>query len=131
MHAAFGIKDLGLLHYFLGFEVSHLPDGIALTQRKFTQDLLKQAGLLQDKPIATPLPVNCKLLPTEGVPLHDPTEYRTFVGKLKFLSNTRPDISFVVQTLSQFMQHPISSHMDALHHLLRYLSGTSGQGILL
>jgi len=44
LHAAFGIKDLGLLHYFLGFEISHVHDGITLTQRKFTQDLLKQSG---------------------------------------------------------------------------------------
>ena len=40
LHAAFGIKDLGLLHYFLQFEISHLHDGVTLTKRKFTQDLL-------------------------------------------------------------------------------------------
>jgi len=130
-HAAIGIKDLGLLHYFLGFEISHVPDGITLTQRKFTLDLLKQSGFLDAKPTATPLPLNCKLVPDEGIPLEDPTSYRTHVGKLNLLSNTRPDISFAVQTLSQFMQHPTSSHLTALHHLLRYVSGTSGQGILL
>ena len=131
LHAAFGIKDLGSLHYFLGFEVSHLPEGVSLTQRKFTQDLLKESGHLHTRPTATPLPVNCKLLPDAGVPLADPTTYRMYIGKLNFLSNTRPDISFAVQTLSQFMQQPTSFHMAALDHLLRYLSGTSGQGILL
>ena len=131
LHAAFGIKDLGLLHYFLGFEVSHLPEGVTLTQRKFTQDLLKHSGFLHSKPTATPLPLNCKLSATEGVPLEDPSEYRTYVGKLNFLSNTRLDICFAVQILSQYMQHPTFSHMAALQHLLKYLSGTSGQGILL
>ena len=63
--------------------------------------------------------------------MDDPTLYRTYIGKLNFLSNTRPDISFAVQTLSQFMQQPTSSHMAALDHLLRYISGTVGQGILL
>ena len=131
LHAVFGIKDLGLLHYFLGFEVSHLHDGVSLTQRKFTQDPLKESGHLHTRPTATSLPVNCKLLSDVGVPLEDPTIYRTYIGKLNFLSNTRPDISFAVQTLNQFMQKPTSSHMAALDHLLRYLSGTSGQGILL
>ena len=131
LHAAFGFKDLGFLHYFLGFEVSHLHDGVSLTQRKFTQDLLGDLGHLNDRPTTTPLLVNCKLKADEGVPLEDPTLYRTFIGKLNFLSNTRPGISFVVQSLSQFMQQPTSSHMAALHHLLKYISSTSGQGILL
>jgi len=131
LHSSFGIKDLGCLSYFLGFEVSYLPDGISLTQRKYTQDLLKASGFLNAKPTATPLPLNCKLTPASGVPLPDPTVYRTYIGKLNFLTNTRPDISFAVQTLSQFMQSPTSSHMSALEHLLRYISGTSGQGLLL
>jgi len=101
--AAFGIKDLGSLHYILRFEVSHLHNGITLTPGKFTQDFLKQSGYLNAKPTVTPLPLNCKLLATDGVPLADHTEYRTFIGKLNFLSNTRPDISFAVQTLCQFI----------------------------
>ena len=131
LNIAFGIKDLGFLHYFLGFEVIHHHDGVSLTQRKFTQDLLKDSGHLYAKSTATPLPINCKLTPDIGVPLEDPTSYRTYLGKLNFLSNTRPDISFAVQTLSQFMQKPTSSHMAALDHLLRYIFGTAGQGILL
>ena len=131
LHSTFRIKDLGFLHCFLGFEVSHFHDGITLTQRKFTQDLLRQSGHLNVKPTVTPLRLNCKLLPTDGVPLPKPAEYRTYIGKLNFLSNTHPDISFTVQTLSQFMQHTTSSHMAASQHLLRYISGTSGQGILL
>ena len=77
LHAAFGIKDLGLLHYLLGFEISHLPARIVLTQRKFTQDLLQQSGHLHSKPTVTLLPINCKLLAHEGIPLADPTVYRT------------------------------------------------------
>jgi len=118
LHTTFSIKDLGLLHYFLGFEVSHLLDGVSLTHRKFTQDLLKESGHLHAKPTTTPLPVNCKLMTDVGVPLDDSTLYRIDIGKLNFLSNTGPDISFAVQTLSQFMQKPTSSHMAALDHLL-------------
>jgi len=61
LHSSFGIKDLGQLHYFLGFEVSHLPEGISLSQRKFTQDLLIDSGFSTCKSVATPLPLNCKL----------------------------------------------------------------------
>ena len=122
---------MGLLNYFLGFEVSHLPHGVALTQRKFTQELLKEYGFINAKPTATTLPANCKLLADAGVPLANPTIYRTYIGKLNFLSNTRPNISFAVQTLSQFIRNPTSFHMAALEQLLKYISGTSGQGILL
>jgi len=54
---------------------------------------LKDSGHLHAKPTVAPLPVHCKLKPDEGVPLEDPTLYRTFIGKLNFLSHTRPDIS--------------------------------------
>jgi len=53
------------------------------------------------------------------------------VGKINFLTHTRPDLSFTAQTLSQFMQHPSTSHLQALHHTLKYLQGTVGQGMLL
>ena len=94
LDSTFGIKDLGQLYYFLGFEVSHNLDGITLTQRKFTQDLLRDSDFLTAKATATPLPVNLKL--TVEVRLPDPTTYRTYVGKLNFLCNTKPD------TLQQF-----------------------------
>ena len=101
MDFTFGIKDLVFLHYVLGFEVSYHMDGISLTQRKFTQDLLKVLWFLHTKPTATPLPVNLKLNPKSGVPLDDPLIYITYVGKLNFLSNTGLDISFAAQILSQ------------------------------
>ncbi|GAA0141000.1 transmembrane signal receptor [Lithospermum erythrorhizon] len=53
------------------------------------------------------------------------------VGKLNFLTNTRPDLSYTVQCLSQFMQRPCTSHLDALMHLLSYVSKTADQGIIL
>lgn len=131
LHASFGIKDLGHLHYFLGFEVTYLAEGISLSQRKFTQDLLLDTGFLTSKSVATPLPLHCKLSPEEGELLQDPSYYRTIIGKLNFLTHSRPDLSYTVQTLSQFMQSPRTSHLQALEHTLRYLKGTSGQGILL
>ena len=126
----FTIKDLGLLHYFLGMEVSYVNEGIVLTQHKFTKDLL-QIQHFPHKPVHTPLPLQCKLSTEDPHDFSDPTLYRTLVGKLNFLSHTRPDLAFATQLLSQFMQNPKQSHFDALLHVLQYINTTAGQGILL
>ena len=93
----FGIKDLGPLYYFLGIEVTHLPEGIVLSQKKFIHELLQTIDISGMKPVATRLPINCKLTAEDGASIPDPTLYRILMGKLNFLSNTRPDLSFAVQ----------------------------------
>ena len=101
LNEKFGIKDLGKLHYFLGLEVSHTAKGILLSQQKFTRYLLRDCGFHLKQTASTPLPLNCKLLPDEGTLLDDLTVYRTLVRKLNFLTHTRPDLAFTVQTLSR------------------------------
>lgn len=61
----------------------------------------------------------------------DPGEYQRLVGLLLYLTCTRPDINYVIHTLSQFMQEPHQPHLNAVHRVLRYLKGSLGQGILL
>ena len=117
----FGIKDLGKLHYFLGLEVTQAEQGVLLSQRKFTRELIRDCGFPLKHKVSTPLPLNCKLSPDEGTLLEDLTIYRTLVGKLNFLTNTKPDLSFSVQTLSQFLQTPRTSHLQALLHTLTYI----------
>lgn len=132
LHRTFSIKDLGSLSFFLGLEVTYLPDGIALTQHKFTSELLRDSGISTFKTVTTPLPITLKLQQSDhSPPFSDPTYYRSLVGKLNFLTHTRPDLSYTVQTLSQYMQHPTTAHFDALRHTLNYVASTSGQGILL
>ena len=129
---AFSIKDLGKLHFFLGIDLNYLDGGIVLSQNKFIKSLLKEH--YQDKTTRqtlTPLPIHLKLLALEGTLMDDPTPYRSIVGKLKYLTNTRPDLAYDVQTLSQFMQKPRDFHWKALHHTLSYVERTCGQGILL
>lgn len=116
LHTIFSIKDLGKLHYFLGLEVSYLPDGIVLSQKKFTTDHLKDSGLPTFKKVVTPLPINFKLQSSDSPLFSDTTKYRSLVGKLNFLTNTRPDLSFTVQALSQYMQSPTELHYQALTH---------------
>ena len=131
LHQVFSIKDLGKLHYFLGIEIGYLPNGIALTQQKFTKDLLQSSKVDISKPAVTPLPQNLKLHQDEGELYSEPSYYRKMVGKLNFLTHTRPDLAYTVQHLSQFMQTPRLPHINALHHTLRYVASTSGQGILI
>jgi len=66
-----------------------------------------------------------------GQPLSDPTQYRRLVGKLICLTITRPDITYVVQLLSQFMASPTVEHMQIANHVLRYLKSCLGHGIFL
>ncbi|XP_060201984.1 uncharacterized mitochondrial protein AtMg00240-like [Lycium barbarum] len=61
----------------------------------------------------------------------DPTAYRRLVGKLNFLTNTRLDIAYGVQHLSQFMQEPRDTHMKAVFHFIRYLKGDPTLGLFM
>ena len=92
-----------------------------LSQKEFTIELLKGSGLNCSKTVSIALPQNCKLELDQGDLLTDPIYYRALVGKLNFLTHTRPNLSFTTQTLSQFMQKTMTSHLQALHHTLRYI----------
>ncbi|KAL0395070.1 UNVERIFIED_CONTAM: Retrovirus-related Pol polyprotein from transposon RE2 [Sesamum latifolium] len=112
------------LHGFLDEEVYMTPP------EGYTKTLPGQdAHMLEAKSAPTPLPPGFKLTSDGGSLLCDPGSYRRLVGCLLYLGFSRPDVSFVVQQLSQFLQHPRSSHWDAAMHVLRYLKGTSSLGL--
>ena len=98
----FKIKDLGILSYFLGMEVLQVSDRLVLTQRKFAQDLLAEYHCDTLPPVSCPLALSSSLAAAPA-PLADATAYRLLVGKLNYLTNTRPDLSYSVQYLSQFL----------------------------
>ncbi|XP_021737709.1 uncharacterized protein LOC110704229 [Chenopodium quinoa] len=125
------MKDLGPLKYFLGIEVAHSKSGLFLCQRKYTLDIVSEAGLLGAKPSGFPIEQSHKLSLASGELLENPESYRRLVGRLIYLSVTRPDLAYSVHILSQFMHEPRVEHWEAALRVVRYLKGTPGQGILL
>ncbi|GJV02811.1 retrovirus-related pol polyprotein from transposon TNT 1-94 [Tanacetum coccineum] len=107
LRSQFHMKDLGDLHYYLGLEVAKADSGLFVSQKKYTLEMLHEAGVVNSRPYKLPMDPNLKLQADMGTPLQD------------------------LEILSQFMQNPTSVHMEAVKHLLRYLLNSPSQGILL
>ena len=130
LNHTFAIKDLGRLKYFLGIEMATSQKGLFLNQCKYVVDLLTKAELLDCKPAITPLDSKLKL-EMDGEPFTDVSHYQRLVGKLIYLTITRPDITYVVSLVSQFMHAPSVKHLLIVKRILRYLKGSIGRGILM
>lgn len=87
---------MGNLHFFLGIEIVKEKAGVILTQRKFALDLIAEYESDSYGSVLNPLPAGIKLSLTDGIPVADPLAYKRLVGKLNYLTHTRPDISFAV-----------------------------------
>ena len=104
----FEMKDLGYLSYFLGLEITHSIDGLYITQAKYASDLLSRAGLTDNKTVDTPVELNAHLTPSWGgeKPFSNPFLYKRLVSSLVYLTVTRPDISYAVHQVSQYLSAP-------------------------
>ena len=129
--SCFNMKDLGPVKYFLGLEIARSKEGIYLCQRKYASDIVAEVGLLGCRPAGSPIDQNHKLAKADGALLADPQTYRRLLGRLIYLSATRPDLAYSIHVLSQFMHAPRAKHWLAALKVVRYLKGTIGQGILL
>ncbi|XP_015954779.1 uncharacterized mitochondrial protein AtMg00810-like [Arachis duranensis] len=98
---------------------------IVLSQHKYTLSILKNTNFAESKPTSFLLESNLRLSSSDGELLEDPTSYRRLIGRLMYLTISCPHITF-----SQFLSQPRTIHLHALHHLLRYIRGTVGQGLL-
>ncbi|KAD4586372.1 hypothetical protein E3N88_23973 [Mikania micrantha] len=129
MMSIFEMSDLGMLSYYLGIEVTQKEDAILLTQQGYANKILEAAHL--ENCNSTQFPMDSKLQLTKdehGKPVNA-TNYRRIVGSLRYLINTRPDLSYSVGVVSKFMQDPKECHLAAIKLILRYVKGTIGYGL--
>nr|XP_051221155.1 uncharacterized mitochondrial protein AtMg00810-like [Lolium perenne] len=131
LRSEFAVKDLGPLRYFLGLEVSPVFEGLSLMQKKYALDLLRRVGMLKCTPVSTPMAATEKLSCSDGdlLSAEDATRYRSIVGGLQYLLVTRPDLSYEVNKVCQYMQSPHSPHWDVVKRILRYVSFTVSHGV--
>lgn len=125
----FKLRDLDSLKYFLGLQVARTSDGISLCQRKYTLDLLPFTGMMGCKLSTVHMVPNLKMSKEDGELLDDREMYRRIVGKLMYLTITRPDITFTVNKFCQYSSAPRTSHLTAFYKFLQYIKGTVGQGL--
>lgn len=126
----FKMKDLGALKYFLGIEVSRSKKGIFLSQRKYILDLLAEIGKSAREPIDTHIKVNHGLTINPNQVPTNKERYQRLVGKLIYSAHTRPDLSYAVSVMSQFLHNPSTQHTEAVHRIFQYLKSSPGKGIL-
>ncbi|GKB86161.1 zinc finger, CCHC-type containing protein [Tanacetum coccineum] len=129
MKNEFKMSDLGLLAYYLGIEVSQKKWGIALRQTCYARKLLEQFGMQYCNLTKSPMEPKLKVDNDEGGEEIDSNEYRRLVGCLRYLTHTRPDLSYSVGITSRFMEKPITLHFQVAKRILRYIKGTLDYGI--
>ncbi|KAK3015077.1 hypothetical protein RJ639_007464 [Escallonia herrerae] len=125
----FEMKNLGRIHHFLGLEVSICKDGNFLSQARYLQGILEKFKMADCKEASSPMDENLKRKVNEGKELPDAYPYRKLVGSLLYLTISRPDISYSVGVISQFMQKPRKLHLDVAKRILRYLKHTKSYGL--
>jgi hypothetical protein len=125
----FEMSDIGVMHYFLCMEVWQEEGHIFPGQGRYVADILSRFQMEDCRPMSTPMITNWKKLSASDSQLADVTVYRQLIGSLMYLVNTRPDICFAVNTLSQHMVESRSVHIIGEKHVLRYIVGTIDFGL--
>ncbi|CAJ2647569.1 unnamed protein product [Trifolium pratense] len=126
----FEMTDLGHMTYFLGIEFVRTKQGILMHQSKYASEILKKFDMDKCNSALSPAEPRLQLSSSENENDIDPTLYRKIIGSLRYLCNTRPDLTYSVGIVSRFMERPKTSHLTAVKRILRYVKGTLGVGIL-
>lgn len=129
MKSMFDMTGLGELRYFLGLEICQTDGGIFMSQKKYLEDTLKRFNMLTSKVAETPMNINEKLSSDDDSGMADATLYMSLVGRLIYVTHSRPDVAFSVGMVSRFMHKPTRHHLGAAKRILRYLAGTIEYGI--
>ncbi|KAI5346452.1 hypothetical protein L3X38_014331 [Prunus dulcis] len=130
LSSVFEMKDMGRLAYFLGLQIAYpASGGLFVSQTKYAKDLLHKAGMQSCRACSTPCKPHNQILTDCGEPLSDPTMFRSVVGALQYLTFTRPDLAYAVNTVCQYMNNPTDVHWLLVKRILRYVQGTLRLGI--
>jgi hypothetical protein len=120
---------MGELNYFLGLQVRQLPDGIFISQAKYTRDLFKKFGMETSSTATIPMSTSLRLDKDEDGKSVDITKYRGIIGSLLYLTASRPDIMYSVGVCARFQSNPKESHLLAAKRILKYVKGTQELGL--
>ncbi|KAL9256688.1 Retrovirus-related Pol polyprotein from transposon RE1-like protein [Drosera capensis] len=123
------MKNLGEVGCFLGLEVEKSDQGYFVSHKGYARKLLERFNMGESKDKATPMEPYLKLKKDEGKPLKDLKKFRQLVGSLIYLTITRPEISYSVSVVSQFMQNPNDKHLDVAKMILRYVKRSINHGL--
>ncbi|KAJ4753844.1 polyprotein [Rhynchospora pubera] len=129
LHNSFSLKDLGDINFFLGIQITKTPTGLHLNQSKYIHDILVKANMVHAKHAPTPMSTSISLSTDDSALFDNPKLFRSIIGSLQYATLTRPDISFAVNKVSQFMQNPTINHWAAVKRILRFLCGTIRHGL--
>ncbi|MBW0584236.1 hypothetical protein O181_123951 [Austropuccinia psidii MF-1] len=130
----FEIKDIGTADLMLGIKITREKECISLDQQHYTESLLELYGMSESRPVSTPLVPNSHLVPATPEEVSEfeslGISYRSAIGSINYLSTaTRPDLSFAVSSLSQFLDRPGIKCWQGFLHVLRYLNGSQDLGL--
>eukprot|EP00253_Pinus_taeda_P010831 PITA_10831 len=125
----FEMKDMGLMHCFLGMELWQGDGELFVSQGKYVNEILKIFHMERTKPMETRLVRNWRKEDATSREVVEATLYMSLVGSLMYLANTRLDMCYVVNQLSQVMVRPTKLCWNATKHVLRCLRGTSQYGL--
>ncbi|KAF7112693.1 hypothetical protein RHSIM_RhsimUnG0203300 [Rhododendron simsii] len=123
----FEMTYIRLMAHFLRIEVMQRDDGIFISQAGYAKNVFKRFGMEKSNPVTTPIESGVEVKKSEVGDV-DPTYFKSLVGSLRYLTCTRPDILYGVGLISQYMETPDQSHLNAAKRILRYVNGTVNDG---
>ena len=125
----FSMTDLGKMRSFLGVEVVQDKKVIFITQRKYAEEILKKYEMEECNPVMNPMVPGQKLTKAGAGEEVNPTTFKQLVGSLRYLIATRPNLIYLVNLVSRYMESPNEQHMVAEKRILTYIQGTRDFGI--
>ncbi|GJU05334.1 putative ribonuclease H-like domain-containing protein [Tanacetum coccineum] len=129
MKGEFEMSAMGEMTFFLGLQVKQLPDGTFISQDRYVKDMLTKFDMESVRTATTPYEAAKTKLKDETDPPVNVHLYRSMIGSLMYLTASRPDIMFAVSACSRHQVTPLTSHLNAVKKIFKYLKGQPKLGL--